>query len=210
MFKAISVVSTFSIFIPLLALVGFRRRFLGYKAILVFIACSAGFEMLLFVLNSLKVVNMPFFHLYTLVEWTCLCFYFRTVLDRRYRATLDTLAILMGVYLLVNPLLFEPLYTYNSIARSIESIVLTFFCIVYFYSIYREESVMYLDEQPAFWIVTGLTVYLTVGLCSHLLARHILAGSVDRDTLMTSYAFVQVSNTVKNLLIAFGVWKLNR
>lgn len=210
MFRGIALVSTFSIFIPLLALLVWKKKFEGYSQVLLFIVVSCIFEMFFFITSKLGVRNIAFFHLYTLVEFGCLCYFFRTVLGERSAAILRFLSIAFAVYLVANPFLFEALDTYNSISRSLESILLTVFCLMYFYKIYVEETVMNLEDQPVFWIVTGLAIYLTVGLFSHLLAGFILKGSVDRDTLMTSYAFVQISNIIKNGLISLSAWKASR
>ena len=42
---------------------------------------------------------------------------------------------------------------------SVELLLLAFFCIVYYYELFRKKPVYNLNESPSFWIVTGLFLY---------------------------------------------------
>jgi hypothetical protein len=119
-------------------------------------------------------------------------------------------SLLFIIYLLVNPFVWEPLNTYNSISRSLESILLIVYSSLYFYKIYQEEKIEQLEKQPEFWCVAGIVIYLAMGLFTHLLADFILSYDADKETLMTSYSFVHASNIIKNLMIASGIWIANR
>jgi hypothetical protein len=206
---SIAMVSTYTILIPIGGLLVFRKDFIGRKALSIFIVMSFFFETFFLITSTSSIRNLPFFHLYTLSEFVLLSIFFRAISG--YKGIGFNILILVGsLYLIINPFLFESLKNYNAISRTVVSIAMVFFCIQFYYKIYKEEEVINLDRYPVFWIVSGLMVYLTLGLFTHLMANYILEGESDKITMMFNYSFANIGNIIKNVMIFIGLWKSNR
>jgi hypothetical protein len=210
MFWTIAHISAFSIGIPFFFLLLWRKKFEGYLGLWLFVGNSLLFELLFVWTNAMKIRNLPIFHLYTLMEFSVLYFFFLSLIPLSAKKSIKIFSIGFALYLVVNPFLFEKLTDYNSISRSLESLVLIVFCSMYFYKIYKDEEIEQLENQPEFWMVCGLLIYLTVSLFTHLLANYIVKSPSSRATIMASFAFANISNIIKNIAISIGIWKANR
>ncbi len=210
MFLFIAHISALSILVPLVSLLAWKKHFIGFRALFFFVSGSAAFELFFYVTSFLKIRNLPFFHLYTLFEFLSLSILIVGLLDGSKKILVRFLIFSVVMYLLINPFLWEDLNSYNSVSRSVSSLVLIFLYSSFFYKVFSEETVQHLESQPSFWFVVGILTYLIMGIFTHLVADYILKGSIRKDTLLTSYAFVHVSNILKNVAISVGIWKANR
>jgi hypothetical protein len=207
MFDAIANISTFSILVPLAFVVFVKGRFVGRLALSFFVIGSAVFEAFFYLTSFYKFRNLPYYHLYTLFEFVSLSCLAVIIIEQEKSLWMKVLIIATSMYLIVNPFVWENLNYYNSISRSVASIVLLLMFLLYFFKVYKEEAVVHLERQPSFWLVSGIMIYLAMGLFTHLLADSVLINLDGTDTFLTSYAFVQLSNIVKNIAITFGIWK---
>ena len=86
--------------------------------------------------------------------------------------------ILLGIFLLltiINFLFFEsPVDLFSSRLFTLEAIVLLFFCIYYYLSAIAQERTEKISSQPAFWIITGLSIYEAVNFFIFLLFTYLV------------------------------------
>lgn len=86
--------------------------------------------------------------------------------------------ILLGIFLLlalINFTFFEsPIALFSSRLFTLEAIVLLFFCIYYYLSSIAQERTVKIASQPAFWIITGLSIYEAVNFFIFLLFTYLV------------------------------------
>lgn len=79
---------------------------------------------------SFHINNLPFLHLYTVIEFCLLCAFFRSLfIDRSTRLLLGWLMIVFPVIAVVYIIITDSLFTYNVLPRFLSSIILLAFCI---------------------------------------------------------------------------------
>lgn len=86
--------------------------------------------------------------------------------------------ILLSIFLLltlINFLFFEsPVDLFSSRLFTLEAIVLLFFCIYYYLNSIAQERAERISSQPAFWIITGLSIYEAVNFFIFLLFTYLV------------------------------------
>ena len=154
-------------FLPVLitatfTLVIFRRLVNEMKHIGYFILFSAVIEIVSKILWYQKENNLPLLHLYVLIGFLLLIWFYHHVLkDYLQRNVLLSIAILFSVFTVINSIGFETIYTFNSTALSIQAILLIiisiFTFIVLMNDIVKEKRSGL--HKSLNWINSGIFVY---------------------------------------------------
>ncbi len=69
------------------------------------------------------------------------------------------------LFALINFIFFEKFFFFNSISSHIHSVgvgLLLAYCLLYFLFLLQDDSVLVIQKQKGFWIVSALTIYVTV------------------------------------------------
>jgi hypothetical protein len=131
----------------------------GYAVAIAWLLVLSGVTQLTITfLAEARINNMPFFHVYTVLELLILLFFFNRLL--KSDAAVKYLYLTGGgflVFAVVNSLYIQHLFQFNSYARSIEAIIVIALCFAYFGQQFRTDQLAFKD--PGLWFVTGLFVY---------------------------------------------------
>ncbi|WP_258100925.1 hypothetical protein [Marinoscillum pacificum] len=74
------------------------------------------------------------------------------------------------------------------------------FSLFFFYVLFERGTEVFIDKSPLFWINTGILFYFAGSLFTTVMASEILSGPMP-------WLFHNIANTMKNTLIAIGLWK---
>ena len=84
-----------------------------------------------------------------------------------------------------------------------ETLLITFCIIYFFYLRFKQVDQHYLYQDPFFWFMTGILVYLGYTFFFNLLVNH-----VDNEILKNYYHYSYLGDIIKNLLFTVGLFYL--
>ena len=193
--------SVFSALIPLLFFI--RRAInLPLKWVLALVAFSFSTDILMGSVLS-GVNNVKIFHLYGLIEALIVVMFYYLILGER--AWIKYMFLGFFICYAVDAIFIEP-DQFNAIGSSIEALMIIFLCLRVFYQFFNQEEETFLDRSPIFWINIAFLVYFSGALFSFILSSDILSQS--RGRFYSSWVLNNVSNVMKNILLAVGLWRV--
>lgn len=120
--------------------------------------------------------NIPYngflYNIHSIIRFFLFDFYFSKLHKNHSPAFSKVIRIVYGLFIVINFGFYEKFYDYSSpfssLLLSIEAVLLLVLCLqYYFYKFSREEESRV--AQPDFWIVTGLSIYVTLNFFIFLL-----------------------------------------
>jgi len=63
---------------------------------------------------------------------------------------------------LVNFIFFEPVTRFSSRVLGIEAGFTLFYCLLYYLNLLMQDEILTDEQQPIFWMVTGISIYMVV------------------------------------------------
>lgn len=198
--------SSFSIFIPI-AISIFRYK--TYDASLRWLSkllyITSLIEVTAVILGKYGIVNLPLLHLYTPIEFALLSlvFYYHFDGDSLLRQVIKILIIAFSIFAVYNSFYLQSIYTFNTYARTLSSILLIIYVFCYFYSIMAQLQVKYLEKEPMFWISVGILIYCSANLFLFIYSNIIL----DKENLLyVMWISHAIFNILKNITYAIALW----
>ena len=132
-----------------------------------FIIFSSFIQLLSLVFWLYRMNNMPLLHIYVLVGFILQAWFYRTILgDFINKRIIWCMTILFSIFSIINSLALQNIYTFNSNALTIESIliiILTLFSFMVFLNDIVKQNA-YNDIISLNWINSGLFIYHTSNL----------------------------------------------
>ncbi len=188
-----------SVFSPVVPLLFTWKRLNHFERIIVLSIGVSFFSDLLttFVLTG---YNYSFLHIYGLIEAIILLKFFHTTLKSQ------KLILILGIVFITLYLLDSFLLEWNSfnrIGRSFEAATFICLSLLLFYQFYKEEKIVFIENTSIFWFNIAILTYFSGAFFSFLLSNEILSGMIP------SWILHNLSNILKNILFAIGLWKAN-
>lgn len=152
-----------------------------------------------------KVNNLPLFHIYPLIELGLLSLIYRRVLNET--CGLNLIPFLSGgviIFSLINSLFFQSIFTFSSNAITLESALLVFYALSYFYTLLKKEAVNELELHPMFWINCGVLIYFSGSFIIYAYSNYMLSKSLEVQDIM--WTFHAVFNIIIHLFFARALW----
>lgn len=171
-----------------------------------FIFGSVAFELIFTITSFLGIYNVTLSYPYALFEAILLISFFLFFFHTPQKAR----GWVLGIYTLLffaDSFFVEPLNTFvsfNPIARSFNGLIIVVFAFLYFYRIYQQEKITFLEREPSFWFVSGLLLYFSTSFFTFLFSAELF--TLANDKIETSWFFHSISNLAKNGLITVGIW----
>lgn len=104
--------------------------------------------------------NLPFFHVYILIEGTFLYLIFaREIVDNRFKLIGSVLSI--GLLVVWGYFFFrkDGMQQYPDVTRFMECLIVLFYSFYYFTSTFRRSKIVVLQNQLGFWLAAGCSLY---------------------------------------------------
>lgn len=119
--------------------------------------------------------NLPLLHIYTICEFIMISWFYSIVL-RGYLPSkvLAWIAVIFTVFALLNSIFLQSWYTFNTIPRSIEGLLVILLSLVCYYRMLSEMKIRKMERSPIFWINTGFLFYFSGALFLFMLSNYIL------------------------------------
>lgn len=178
----------------------------------VFLLYSGIIQILALLLWLLKINNMPLLHLYVPSGFILISMFYGVVFKTLINPIiLKVLAIGFVVYSLLNTIFIEDLFSFNSYALSVESILLIILSIfTYLVFLGRKKDADNVQEKTGIiWINSGIFLYYTANLLFFYFGSYIMSRlSVSASSY--TWAFHSFYSIVMNCLFIVGLWKRRR
>ncbi len=201
--------SMLSVVIPIaIATYSFIRleRYLRLLYILLWLSFVIDILLELLIMAGWLSSNIPFFHFYTVAEFTLYSLLYKEVL-RDVKPLMAMLIVAFLLFKLSDLWLITRPDQPDTAAMTLESIIIIFYCFLYFDQLLKEKLIMYLTRHPMFWINSGVLVYFSGSFFLFLFSPYIFKneGSVD-----IYWSFHAVLSLLKNLSFAIAFYLVSK
>ncbi|GAB5522899.1 MAG: hypothetical protein Roseis2KO_07710 [Roseivirga sp.] len=106
--------------------------------------------------------NMPFFHLYILVEGVLLMRIFASLLNPFIaRKAVYAAAVIFVIIWTINVLFFDGITGYPTYILAIKGITLIILAVSWFAKVLREKKILHPEKLFAFWLSTGVLIFFS-------------------------------------------------
>ncbi|MFB9845023.1 hypothetical protein [Mucilaginibacter ginsenosidivorans] len=104
--------------------------------------------------------NLPLLHLYTMAELLLLGRFFQIIFDNSsIRRLIGVVMIGFLVFAIVDLSFIQSIYRFNSYPRSVAALIISGFCLLYFFKRGDSDDSKSWVKYPLNWITTGLLLY---------------------------------------------------
>ncbi len=150
-----------------------------------------------------RIQNWFITHIYAVVEFTLIALMFskatRTYISKKIYYYSIAIFILFSI---VNIIFFEPITSFNSLGRALQSTFIIGFCFIYFFQLLNQLKVKQLFNVPFFWITCACLLYFAGSLFASLFMNV----KVTPDFFAFAYGIVIGLNIIKNIIYAIAIW----
>lgn len=194
---------------PLLWLLisGFNRQPLVYKWLAIALAFGFAIDVvarLLWYVRSLVHINPNSIgHLYQLFGTAFISvFFYHAIQWSTLKRTFIFINILYFIFSLVN-LLFLQKSSLHSYSQTLQSIIILFLCIIFYFKLLKELPTQQIQKLPLFWIVSGFFFSYAGKLVIYAITHYMIA--MGDDFVLISIFHVSLT-LIAYLIMAVGVW----
>jgi len=147
--------------------------------------------------------SRTYYYIYTIVEYSAFSFLILKS-DRSIRLTMIALTLWIGFIIYCTTMHYnKSLERMDALEIAIETIFVLFCVIYFFYLRFKQVDEHYLYQDPFFWFMTGMLVYL-----GHTFFFNLLVNHVDNEVIKNYYHYSYIGDIIKNLLFTVGLFYL--
>lgn len=196
----ISRIVPLSILLPIIiGLVKYKSADKASRLLVFYLIVSGLINLSALILVQLHMKNLPLLHLYTLVEAVFLLAYFRAIFtDPLVKKVLWYTMIIFPLLCIMNFSFIQSIYSFNTYTRPLEAILITFFCLLYFYKSGFTENWI---NKPTNWFNMGILLYFPVACVIFILSNYLVFTKANKE--MNSLVW-QVHATL--VLVMYVIW----
>lgn len=120
--------------------------------------------------------NNPVYNIESVLRFICFALFFINLSPKQFYWFKRILALIFILFLFVNFFFFENFFFYESLSENLlttEAYILLAYCMQYYLAELDSDNED-LTQQPEFWVVTGLSIFLTVSFFVFLFYTQLL------------------------------------
>lgn len=152
------------------------------------------------------VSNMPLYHFATIADTVLLLYFFSMVFaDQRWAGYLTVAMFVFPLLAVLNLLLLQPLFSFNSYMLSLKAIVLIGLCFLYWWH-YEPVAGKAWTAIPLHWIISGLMLYFSSAFILFTFSDLIISVS-SRSISIVLWNIHAGLSVIMYLLLATGLSK---
>ncbi|SEW44376.1 hypothetical protein SAMN05428988_5752 [Chitinophaga sp. YR573] len=156
--------------------------------------------------------NMPLLHIYVATGFICLAWFYQTLLKGFIKSKIIWLvAILFLIFTIINSLFFQSIFTFNSNALTVESIliiILALFTYRFFLNDIVKETSRY-DIKSLNWINSGLFIYYSSSMLIFYFGS-VITSTFTRNLNLYTWVFHSFFSIVMYTCFFIGLWKRSK
>lgn len=201
----VSYLSLYSTGLPLLlGIFLWNRLQWAQKLIAVLALCSISTDIISHWLVRNTDHQQVVYHLYTIVQFTILVYIYSRALKPLFSDVFFRYVFLFFLlFAFVDAVWLSSIYSFNSYSSGLESLILIFCVLTFFYKTLLELKIKNLIKDPLIWISIGVLLYFSVSLFIFLFTNYI---NNSEDALFIIWGIHAIFNVILNLFFAFAIW----
>ncbi len=208
---SLSTLSAASPLVPLtIAIFKYSKIRIEYNYIFYFLCFAIFTETATRIIHKLWLENIyPLAHIYVALELIFFAFFYHKQLNNFIQKKYIFIAALAFIlFSVINVFFLNGIESYPTITRSIESLILVSFSILFYSQVMIESKIEKLSKAPMIWINTAVLFYFSANLFFHAFFSLIFKISVE-VSIYIGY-FFKVLNLLFYLLVAVGFLKVSQ
>lgn len=156
--------------------------------------------------------NMPLLHLYVAAGFMCLIWFYKTVLNTFVNAGIIWfVGVLFLVFTICNSLFFQNIFSFNSNALTVESVLLIILALFTFIFLLNDivKETGERDSKSLNWINSGLFIYYSSSLLIFYFGA-IITQSFSKTLNLQTWVFHSFFSIVMYTCFLVGLWKRSK
>ncbi len=172
-----------------------------------FLYGSCLIELIAYMLFQFKVNNMFVYHIHTTWEFAYLAGIYYNVVGNRgnLKKTIFILGITFGIFSVLNLVLWESLFEFNSYQRGIEYLIVMIFLIFHFSTLLKRKKAENLELHPYFILSLGYFIYFSGTIFLFLNVNNLL--QLGR---LNEWGLHSILNIFINVIYFIVIWKSSK
>jgi hypothetical protein len=192
-----------------LCLVVYRKTVQGFKVLSWYLIFVFLLNTTSLIMRNLSMINLPLLHCYTIIEFIFIFLFYYYILNGIIKKwMLILLSILFLAFGLLNAIYIQDWYQFNTLPRSIESLVIIILCISCYYNMLSQLKTMSLFKDPVFWVNTGFLIYFSCSLFLFMMSNYILPLNSKLNVVV--WIIHALFCDLLYLFISIGLWKIKK
>lgn len=113
------------------------------------------------------------------------------------------ISLFFFLYVIVDMIWISGLQQFNNYSTAVESLIVIFYALTFFYKTLQELKIRYLEREPLFWISTGVLLYFSSSLFIFLFTNYV--NSSER-ALFIIWGIHGIFSLGLNLFYSIALW----
>lgn len=201
--------SSFLILLPtLLGIILFKKLQQHFQVLTIYLLIFSLVETISYILASKGIYTLFLMHVFLPLELALLSWVFKVYMENKIFHRFILFGIIgFTVLSILNTVFLQPLDTFASNTRYLESMLIILLSLTYFYQIFTELKVEKLWEEGMFWFSTGLLIYYAGTMILYLSSNYLMK-SVDMKLFAFFFHLVQsICHFLMYSLFTLAIWK---
>jgi hypothetical protein len=202
-------IAPFAVWVPILTgLPGIKKAPVYIRLLMVHLVLAAIVQAYAYYLWKHSQNNLYLLHLYTVEELALITLFYSYLLQPAIKRVFFNIVIaVFAVCAVLNALYLQPITRHNTYMRSLGSLMIITWTILYFYRRLADEQ----DNDARYgggilWINSGFLLYFSTSLLLFSLGNF-MAGNAYKEITKSLWAIHAVVSILLYLIIAIGLWK---
>lgn len=149
--------------------------------------------------------NMYLRHVLAHFEISIFTFFFWVLFETKFFKKLVLgLFLVYFIFSVFDTIYYESFSVYPANIGFMYSLMIIFYCLLFFYETYEKGEVLYIERHPYFWINSALLIYYSGTLLLGLFSNFLMY-KIPREKYIYLNSFFSVMTIVFNVLICIGL-----
>lgn len=155
-----------SVLIPIsIALIKYKWTDRVLLLIFYYLLLDGAVNLIAVVLSDYQINNLPLLHIYTILEFLLLSFFYIKILkDPLARNIIKFLMLIFPVLCVINFLFFQSIFRFNTYTRPLEVLLIMAYCLTYFAQANEANDIKAWSSNSIIWINIGILLYFSGAL----------------------------------------------
>jgi hypothetical protein len=108
--------------------------------------------------------NNPVYNIHSVVRFACFGYFLISLPQHAFKTGKKVIVVIFALFVMINFILFEKFFYYAHLSGNLlsaEAYLLLIYCMLYYLTVLNNEEQI-ISKDPAFWIATGLSIYVVV------------------------------------------------
>ena len=151
--------------------------------------------------------NLPLLHLYTLGEFLLLSWFYKSLVDQPkiFQSHYWYFVIGVSIMIVLNSLLFQSIYEFNTLAKTIVQIIIISYAVLFFYNLTENRKLSSTTEKSLRLINSAVLIYYSGSLFIFMCGQ---ISFENTDLYKVFWAFNALLNFIFQLLVLYALWQV--